>query len=90
MHRMRRRVKCVFNVHGMCIHPGALPQESPDPSRDMPGALTTLCCVRPACAGSMVYAARRSEVAGVIVRCENKRALKPSTSYSTRGVIRIS
>ena len=43
--------------------PLALPQESPEPSRDMPAAHTTMCCVRPA--NKMVYTARRSEMPGV-------------------------
>ena len=42
--------------------PLALPQESPEQSRDMPVTHTALCCVLPA--SSMVYTARRSEMPG--------------------------
>jgi hypothetical protein len=50
--------------HGrfLACRPLALPQGSPEPSRDMPGAHTTLCCVRPA--EMPVCAARRSEMPG--------------------------
>ena len=43
--------------------PLALPQESPEPSRDMPVAHTIRSCVPPA--SPMVYTARRSEMPGV-------------------------
>jgi len=42
--------------------PLALPQESPEPSRDMRGAHTIRSCVRPA--DRLVYTARRSEMPG--------------------------
>jgi hypothetical protein len=42
--------------------PLALPQESPEQSRDMQVTHTALCCVLPA--SSMVYTARRSEMPG--------------------------
>ena len=56
--RDERFISARFQLSGQ-----STPQESPEPSRDMPVTHTTLCCVLPA--SSMVYTARRSEMPGV-------------------------
>ena len=68
--------------------PLALPQESPEQSRDMPVTHTALCCVLPA--SSMVYTARRSEMPGSFWLSAEASAKNHPCSHSPRRVDRIS